>query len=337
MGLTGDSTEHLKNLRQRLLARYPTIGLLRVFARDVLGASALELPDGTASPVEYSDSLVRIAQAQNLLHSIEECLRLAVSSDVAILCPLPLELNAVLRHLGPATSVTDGSNTFHLGKWTTSSGKQIAIATSCPSDYGNLAAQAFASRIVRKFNPTYLCVVGVCGGIATRKQPVAKGDLLVPSKVLYYELAKDRVPYTFVDKLYDTSPSLIQRMKALEAGDRLNGFRRRVVVQHPSRNPIPQLRRHLGCTVASGEKVLDNHSSRLMTHLRNSQFRVLGIEMESAGVAGHLAYCPTEEGRAQLLIIRCVSDLADGTKDKRWQPYCADVAAAYLFEFLDMV
>jgi nucleoside phosphorylase len=80
---------------------------------------------------------------------------------------------------------------------------------------------------------------------------------------------------------------------------------------------------HYG-TIGSGNTVIKDGATR--ERLRRD-LGVLCVEMEAAGLMDEFP----------CLVIRGICDYADSHKNKRWQPYAAATAAAYLKEILDMI
>jgi len=83
-------------------------------------------------------------------------------------------------------------------------------------------------------------------------------------------------------------------------------------------------------TIASGEKVIDSDS--YIRRLKKQHKNLIAVAMEGSGAATPATYFGSCAG--DILEIRGISDLADGTKSDDWQPYAADAAAAFLAAFL---
>ncbi|KAF2135121.1 uncharacterized protein K452DRAFT_261056, partial [Aplosporella prunicola CBS 121167] len=77
-------------------------------------------------------------------------------------------------------------------------------------------------------------------------------------------------------------------------------------------------------TIGSGNAVIKDGTTR--EKLRRD-LGILCVEMEAAGLMDTF----------QCLVIRGICDYADSHKNKRWQPYAAATAAAYMKEFLLMI
>lgn len=91
------------------------------------------------------------------------------------------------------------------------------------------------------------------------------------------------------------------------------------IVQRAKRRSI-QPRIHYG-TIGSGNVVIKDGTAR--EQLRK-ELGVLCVEMEAAGLTDEFS----------CVVIRGICDYADSHKNKRWQPYAAATAAAYMKELL---
>ncbi len=326
-----------KEIRTFLIKRYPSLGLLKIFAKETLGDLAYQLPDGEPSLLEYADSLVNLAEATNNIDNIISSLELRDKNyvDVVILCPLLLELRAVLNKIKVIDTINKSGLIYYLGEFIEKNGKTIKVVATCLSEYGNLSSFDVSSKLLDNFTPKSFFISGIAGGIQNKKGTINKGDIIIPKHILYYEIAKERSLYQFANRVFITSPSFIQRVLAIEATDEFEkSFISNINLSPPVKvDRIPK--RHIGVGVASGEKVLDLKDSLIRKHIEKQDLSIVGIEMESAGVATMFSYkLSSIEKLPEFGVIRSISDMADGTKDKIWQDYCADVAATYLFELL---
>jgi hypothetical protein len=83
-------------------------------------------------------------------------------------------------------------------------------------------------------------------------------------------------------------------------------------------------------TIGSGEKVID--SAVFIADLKQQYKHLIAIAMEGSGAAMPSAYFGASVG--DILEIRGISDLANGTKTDDWKLYAADAAAAFMVAFL---
>jgi hypothetical protein len=115
---------------------------------------------------------------------------------------------------------------------------------------------------------------------------------------------------------------LFEATYAHEGGTTCQNCDRTKVVERPSRyDTDPDI--HYG-TIGSGNTVIKDGATR--ERLRKD-LGVLCVEMEAAGLMDEFS----------CLVIRGICDYADSHKNKRWQPYAAATAAAYMKELLDII
>ena len=115
---------------------------------------------------------------------------------------------------------------------------------------------------------------------------------------------------------------LFEATYAHEGGTTCQNCDRTKVVERPSRyDTDPDI--HYG-TIGSGNTVIKDGVTR--ERLRKD-LGVLCVEMEAAGLMDEFS----------CLVIRGICDYADSHKNKRWQPYAAATAAAYMKELLDII
>jgi len=81
--------------------------------------------------------------------------------------------------------------------------------------------------------------------------------------------------------------------------------------------------------IASGEKIFS--ASKKVKNLLEEVPKLIGVEMESAGVAS-AALSSVE--RTRFITIRGLSDFADSSKNDDWHSIAANSAAAWTFSFL---
>jgi nucleoside phosphorylase len=101
----------------------------------------------------------------------------------------------------------------------------------------------------------------------------------------------------------------------------LNCDKQRIVARDNRRNKSPKF--HYG-TIGSANTVVKD--ARLREELRRA-LKIICVEMEAAGLMDSFP----------CLVIRGICDYADSHKNKKWQPYAAATAAAYMKELLSVI
>ncbi|MGW2785755.1 5'-methylthioadenosine/S-adenosylhomocysteine nucleosidase family protein [Streptomyces populi] len=163
---------------------------------------------------------------------------------------------------------------------------------------GNQAAAVLTERAISWLNPRAVFFTGIAGG---RKRDVALGDIVIATQVWGYQGGKQESDgFRGRPRAWETSFELQQAARYAGRGpwgERIS----------PSITPLPRM--HFK-PILAGEIVLDSSQSALEGYLESHYNGAAAIEMEGAGFASaaHLA------GAVPFLVVRGISDKADGTK-----------------------
>ena len=189
---------------------------------------------------------------------------------------------------------------------------------------GRVEAAIATGDAIRQWNPRYVIMVGIAGGIS--ESNVRLGDILVSDQVVDYEL----------QKITSTGPKV--RYSVHRANPRLHGATQSLKIdrwqaliqeQRPSEG---QSKRLIG-PVATGDKVIA--FGDVLNQYRDDWPKLIGVEMEAGGVASAAFQSASQPG---FFMVRGVSDLADADKDNvsvlNWRAYACDVAASYVIALL---
>jgi nucleoside phosphorylase len=247
--------------------------------------------------------------------------------DVLIITALSVERDAVLQHLsGPEKIQFDGEpGTYHKSSLSASaSDTPYSVVVTMLNQMGNVAASAHAAQAIRQFNPNYVLMVGIAGGI---KGKVGFGDIVVSEQICYYEQSKETPSGSELrPQVYPSDPVLLDRAKNYEN----NNWHNLIKANRPDGSSSQVLPKVHFCPFAVGEKVVadEERANALRSHLHS---KLLAIEMESFGVAFAAAQAAN---RPRFLAIRGISDHADHVKNDDWHEYAAASAAAFTIGFL---
>ncbi|GAA3346139.1 hypothetical protein GCM10020358_55970 [Amorphoplanes nipponensis] len=177
---------------------------------------------------------------------------------------------------------------------------------------GRVEGAIATSLLLSRVTPLRLYLVGIAGGFEARG--VALGDLLVADYIWDYEMQRlSDIRNESRPRLFSTDHDLLSAASAAEKSDwqkglpRVNGSRPNV---------------HFG-TVLSGDKVIA--SSTLVANFLRENERLIGVEMEGAGVAAALARYPIP---VPFLMIRGVVDYANDDKREQSRVWLTDACAA---------
>lgn len=163
---------------------------------------------------------------------------------------------------------------------------------------GNQAAAVLTERAISWLNPRAVFFTGIAGG---RKRGVALGDVVIATQVWGYQGGKQGIDgFRGRPRAWETSFELQQAARYAGRGP---------WVERISPLAVPPPRMHLK-PILAGEIVLDSSQSALEEYLDSHYNGAAAIEMEGAGFASaaHLA------GAVPFLVVRGISDKADGTK-----------------------
>jgi nucleoside phosphorylase len=241
------------------------------------------------------------------------------------------------------------------------------VVMACINEAGGLPANIVATNLMKSFrNVRYILMIGIGGGIPSEKRHIRLGDIVIsePSGkspgVVQSDFGKwETDGFKITGSLNRPAEGLIRAMGAMKRQQIRNKSKIHSFVKHFSgsvsdpeiwkyqgreNDPIyekdleprqdglcpecmaqpkphaPDPKVHYG-VIASGNQVIKNREQR--DKLRD-QLEACCVEMEAFGLMNSFP----------CLIIRGISDYADGCKDDKWQPYAALTAAAYGKELL---
>jgi len=241
--------------------------------------------------------------------------------DFAIVTALPLECDAVLRHLGPYEKIQDDQEplTYYRGQIALpGAAAHYEVVVTTLLDMGNIDAAIATTRLMHRWRPASVVMVGIAGGVPGK---VHLGDIVVAEFVFYYEQAKltPDGPQLRPDQR-DSNALLYGRARAFDAHD----WRKSIDAVRPDGSDgayPPEV--HFG-PIASGEGVLADAAA--LAGLRERCPQLLAVAMEGAGVARATML---DGAPPRFLEVRGICDFADEHKNDNWQPYAADAAAAF--------
>src|SRR6266852_4661081 len=247
--------------------------------------------------------------------------------DFAFVTALPIERDALLRRLEGREVVQDDYEplTYYRGHISIpATGEYYEVVVVMLLGMGNDEAAVSTVRVIDRWRPTYILMVGIAGGFSGK---VSLGDVVISDFVYYYEPAKrtpngdQRRPQQFLsDRL------LYGRALAYEAGE----WRSDITIARPgaAQADVPFPRAYFGA-IGSGEKVIAD--ARALSLLLKECPRLLAVAMEGAGVARAAAQQPHPP---PFIEVRGICDYANEQKNDDWQPFAAEAAAAFTIGLL---
>ena len=249
-------------------------------------------------------------------------------ADFAIIVALEKELEALLRFFPTLEKVvlSPQSRTYYRGLVVAEDGFTTyrVIATLLQS-MGNLQSATATTEIIREWNPRYVVMCGIAGGLRRGFQQL--GDVVVGTSVVYYEMSKVLEAGTQIRPVtYPADSLMIDRALHLHQG---SAWRARLPARPDSVQSGPSFPAvHFGA-LASGEKVIA--SAEEATRLLDLDPRMCAVEMEAGGVATSAFAVANRVG---FFVVRSICDFADRQKDDSWQYFAAYAAASFLREVI---
>lgn len=250
------------------------------------------------------------------------------SVDFAIVVALKKEFEALLHYfpeLKRIESTEEDTRSYYSASVKAAGGIQYRIIVTLLPSIGNLDAAHATADLINRWNPRYILVAGIAGGL--RRDAQNFGDIIASESIVYYEPGK-------------VSGALIEPRNRQFLADRtlLDGLLnvqdtrwKSTLPERPDGKPssavLPRI--HIG-PIASGEKVIASvkETQRLLSIQRN----LIGIEMESAGVASAAFSALKKIG---FITVRAICDFADNQKNDNWHSYAAHAAAACVRAFIE--
>lgn len=244
------------------------------------------------------DSVTEIRQNQRVI-------------KVILACAIEVEWQAINAALGPMRTLPTRQGVFHIVQKSLGGYDfEIIVVQTGP---GNIKAQITTSQAMHVHTVDAAVFVGVAGGI----KDVELGDVVVSTKVSYYETTKE------------TDDGTLPRPTSWP-------------IRHPLIQ-LAQLAAHKGreeCgyatvtgTIASGEKVIASSHSTSADLIKKSYSDSLAIEME----AGGFVHAAQSYDVGDFIVIRGISDLLDNKSSsdgEGWQEKAAKNAVEVALNFL---
>lgn len=217
---------------------------------------------------------------------------------------------------------------YHVAHIQTSKGsKKIVAAAVCKM--GMPHSTAIAAKMIAKFKPRYLWMVGICAGI---KGEVNLGDVIVADPCWDYGCGKYNEDQAgeikFLQDPYQcTLDSHVKTRVSLATTN--TDFIKGIPTGFSGKMPKNDLSLKIGPMV-SGAAVVSS-AKYLDAIIKGQSRKLIGMEMEAYGVmcAGELACEP----KPKVIIAKSVCDFGDAEKEDGYQPYAAHTSANFFYKF----
>jgi nucleoside phosphorylase len=245
-----------------------------------------------------------------------------VPSDFLIVTALPKERDACLERLHGRRELSVAGYTIHAGMI-----GRLTVSVALADRMGNVNAATVTTALILALRPRNVLLVGIAAGLRKQSKDPADadsrslGDVLIADQVVDYESAK--MGASTVERRPFGHPAAAQLIRAAHEL-RPDDWNVDVRVQRPPDRSGRQKPRELTGTVLSGNKVVAD--AAFADQVRQISPAAIGLEMEGFGVA---SACHQATPPVSFLLIKGICDFADEHKSDDWQPYAANVAAAF--------
>jgi len=250
--------------------------------------------------------------------------------DIAIITILSEELTA-LQKIFQFGEPTEKNGIVFRTKSFQENSKNYSIICVQPHDYSNLPAATLATRILSEWNPRFILLVGIAGGVSQRED-LQLGDVVISNNVYYVEVEK----ITDKQKLgrpYSIEPPA-KEFKNSHQISREKNWQEKITETRPEDGTSKVI---LG-DIISGEKLEADHSNTSLQERLQEHDKMIAVEMESGGVSKAIYDGSDVWFMTKFFAVRGISDFCDQEKNNEtrnvWRNYAAETAAAYAYELI---
>jgi len=258
--------------------------------------------------------------------------------DFIIITTLRDEYGAVLSKFSNVHKIDQSQSVVNVSTTTKLTYRVVIVCISSENikEMGPVKAAAKTAIWVEKWQPRYVLLVGVAGGI---KDKVALGDVIVP-----YRIMDATVGRQYGTENIENNDTVYKRKPKWEAYDlkhilhkksKLDNWCKYIKVSRPDKKCKEVTQLHISASILSSGDSINNQDflDRYVEMLGWNDLH--GFEMESGGVAEALIHVKSDP---KLLVIRGISDF--GGKNRKneqriWEAYALDAAASYTRAFLE--
>jgi adenosylhomocysteine nucleosidase len=245
--------------------------------------------------------------------------------DVGVITILSVETQAVLLALG-LRGVQVGGLRFYEGE-VAASGKPVKVVATRALGQGQRSVMAAYDNLRRHYDPRVAVLTGIAGGT---HRDVGLGDVVVATRVVYYDLRKETPD--------GTRHRGEEREAPAEIGHAVNSF---FTDHDPAEFPVedPGGTSRLMCMrsgpIGSGEAVIADRDAEILEYLARFNDKILAVDMEAGGLSQ--ACHEQSAGSGQLhgwAVVRGISDNAGADKNDDYHRVASWHAAVALRKLL---
>ncbi|MFC4561314.1 hypothetical protein ACFO4E_05545 [Nocardiopsis mangrovi] len=209
--------------------------------------------------------------------------------------------------------------------------RPLSVVATRTSAQGQRSAMAACENLRRHFDPAVLMMVGVGGGIGRGEEAPGIGDVVVGTRVVFYDLRKETAAGTIHRGEERESPA--EMVHSVNAYFTVNGepapfqgqaddFRERAFHAFPS-------------PIGSGYAVVADEESEIREYLTGFNDKILAVDMEAGGLSQFWQENSVDPARNPgWVVVRGISDRADRHKGHTHHDLAARNAAYVARELL---
>jgi nucleoside phosphorylase len=251
-------------------------------------------------------------------------------ADILLLTGLHEELQWIQRVTGFQFDRRVRQGTSYLIADVTRGPRSVRIVTLRQLEKGLTTAAITTTKALCIWKPSVVVMTGICAGV---RGCVGLGDLIVATQCFEHSSGQlkdgnliplqNRVviqPWLldFLMSLTDSS-AILQQIQAGYTQALPDGFKTSI---------------HYG-SMACGPQVIKDQS--YINQLKGREYSVVGLDMESYGVALAASMCSTHAHTIVPLIVKGVCDFADSDKSDDWHDYCSYASASFVLTLLEQI
>ena len=253
-----------------------------------------------------------------------------VHADILLLTGLHEELQWIQKVTGFEFKRQVCQGTSYLLADVNRGDRSVRIVTLRQLEKGLTTAAITTTKALCIWKPRVVVMTGICAGV---RGSVSLGDLIVATQCFEHcsgqlkdgELIPLQNRVAIQPWLLDFLLSVTDSSAMLDA------------IQAGYERPLPDGFRaaiHYG-SMACGPQVVKDHA--YVDLLKTRESSLLGLDMESYGVALAASMCSTNSRTIVPLIVKGVCDFADSSKSDDWHDYCSYASAAFVLALLEQI
>lgn len=252
------------------------------------------------------------------------------SADVLLLTGLHEELQWIQRVTGFPFERRIRQGTSYLYADVTRGDRSIRIVTLRQLEKGLTTAAITATKAICLWQPSVVVMTGICAGVSGAVQ---LGDLIVATQCFEHSSGqlKDGILIPLQNRVTIPHWLLDFLLSLTDASGILAD------IQAGFGQPLPKdisTQIHYG-SMACGPQVIKDQN--YISMLRSREHSLIGLDMESYGVALAASMCSTHAHSIVPLIVKGVCDFADSEKSDLWHNYCSYASASFVLAVLDLI